>query len=186
MKHSGKYIYVLIQKTKLLRYIARDALNLIPVMCDISSYELLCVDHDWTSRFCFSVPMSTLYINLWWMQNLTMHINGCVWWLLMFFYNWRFLLGIFCFVLYVILIFSYTIQILISRLVLVLYLEFDLNVLNTYVRTFLCQWFYIPILNLPNRTFEQEGVTCCFCELLLFPFHKEYRHQVQFMLNWFR
>lgn len=73
------------------------------------------------------------------MQNLTMHINGCVWWLLMFFYNWRFLLGIFCFVLYVILIFSYTIQILISRFVLILYLEFDLNVLNTYVRTFLCQ-----------------------------------------------
>lgn len=91
VKHSGKYINVLIQKTKLLSYIAWDALKSIPVMCDISSYELLCVDHDWTSRFCFSVPMSTLYINLWWMQNLTMHINGCVWWLLMFF-----IIGGFC------------------------------------------------------------------------------------------
>lgn len=39
---------------------------------------------------------------------------------------WQFLLGTFYFVLFVILIFSYTIRILISRFVLVLYLEFDL------------------------------------------------------------
>lgn len=81
-KHSGKYIYVLIKKTKILKYIA----TMYPShMWYFILWIILCVDHDWTSRFCFSVPMSTLYIYLWWMQNLTMHINGCVWWLLMFF-----------------------------------------------------------------------------------------------------
>lgn len=85
-------------------------------------WVILCVDHDWTSRFCSSVPMSTLY-------NAESH-NAYQWLCLVIvnvFCIWPFLLGIFCFVFYVILIFSiYTTQILISRFVLVLHLEFDL------------------------------------------------------------
>lgn len=101
-KHSGKYIYVLIKKTKILKYIA----TMYPShMWYFILWIILCVDHDWTSRFCFSVPMSTLYIYIF-VMNAESH-NAYQWLCLVIvnvFCIWPFLLGIFCFVFYVILI----------------------------------------------------------------------------------